>query len=94
MSQESPAALLNLLRSGAMQPGRFNSQHSNQNPGPSDGFLASLAELANHDSIGNALSAYGLGGGGGAFDWPTGLSSSSNAQELQPSTSSSPFHMS
>jgi hypothetical protein len=63
-----------------MQPCRFNSQHSNQNPGLSDGFLASLAELANCDGISNALRACGLGGGGGAFDWPTGLSSSPNAQ--------------
>ena len=80
VSQESPAALLNLLRSGAMQPRRFNSPRSSQNPGLSDGFLASLAELAKHDGIGNALSAYGLGGGGGAFDWLTGLSSALKSQ--------------
>ena len=97
LSSESPAALLNhLLRSGGLQSGRFNSQQSNQNPGLSEGFLASLAELASanpgiSDGIGNGLSGYGLGGGGGAFDWPTGLGSSSNAQEPQPSTSSYSF---
>ena len=94
LSHESPAALLNLLRSGGLQSGRFNSQQPNQNL--SDGFLASLAELASAnpgigDGIGNGLSGYGLGGGAGAFDWPTGLGSGSNVQELQPSTSPSPF---
>ena len=93
-----PAVLLNLLRSGALQSSRFNPQQPSQNPGLSDSFLASLAELAStnpgiNDSIGSGLSGYGLGGGG-AFDWPTGLGSSSNAQEPQPSTSSCSFHMS
>ena len=90
---ETPA-LLNLLRSGAFQSGRFGSQQPNQNPGHSDSFLASLAELAStnpgiSDAIGNGLSGHGLGPGGSAFDWPTGLGSSSDAQEPQPSTSSS-----
>ena len=89
LSSESPAALLNLLRSGGLQAGRFNPQQSNQNPGLSDGILASLAELAssnpnNSDGISSGL-------GGGAFDWPTGLGSSSNAQEPQHSTSQSLF---
>ena len=93
-SSESPAALLNLLRSGGLQSGRFGSQQSNQNL--SEGFLASLAELASanpgiNDGIGNGLSGYSLGGGAGAFDWPTGLGSSSNTQEPQSSTSPSPF---
>ena len=94
---ESPAALLNFLRSGGLQSGRLNPQHPNQNSGPSEGFLASLAELASanpgiSDGIGHGLGGYGLGGGGGgAFDWPTGLGSGSSAQEPQPSTSSSPF---
>jgi len=95
-SSESPAALLNLLRSGASQSGRFNSGQSNQNTGLSESFLNSLAELASanpgiSDGIGNSLGAYGLEGGAGAFDWPVGLGSSSNAQEPQPSTSSSLF---
>jgi len=92
LSAESSTALLNLLRSGSLQSGRFNPQPSNQNPGLSEGILASLAELASanpgiSDGIGGGLSGYGLGGGGGAFDWPTGLGSSSNAHEPQPSTS-------
>ena len=96
LSSESRAALLNLIRSGSLQSGRFNSQQSNQSSGPSQGFLASLAELVSanpgiSDGVGNGLSGYGLGGGGGAFDWPAGLGSSSNAQEPQPSTSSSSF---
>lgn len=91
---DAPAALLNLLRSGAFQSGRFGSQQPNQNPGHSDSFLASLAELAStnpgiSDTIGNGLGGYGLGPGGSAFDWPTGLGSSSNTQEPQPSTSAS-----
>jgi len=80
------AALLNLLRSGAFQPGHFGPQQSSQNPGLSDSFLAPLAELAStnpgiSDTIGTGLGGYGLGPGGSAFDWPTGLGSSSNAQE-------------
>ena len=90
---ESPAALLNLLRSGGLQSSRFTSQQPSQNP--SEGFLASLAELASANptinDIGNGLSGYGLGGGAGAFDWPTGLGSSSNPQEQQPSTSPFPY---
>ena len=95
LPSEPPTTLINLLRSGGLQPGRFNS-HQSQSTSLSDSFLASLAELASvnpgiSDGIANSLSSYGLGGGGGAFDWPTGLGSSSNAQEPQPSTSSSPF---
>jgi hypothetical protein len=48
----------------AARPLRFSPL--NQNPSLSDGFLASLAELANHDGIGNAFSADSLTGG--AFD--------------------------
>lgn len=94
LSQDSHTALLNLLRSGALHSaGRFAPQQLNQNPGLSDSFLASLADLASinpgiGDGIGGGLNGYGLGGGG-AFDWPTGLGSSSSAQEPQPSTSSS-----
>ena len=94
LPSESTATLLNILRSAGLQPGRFNSQPSNQNPPES--FLASLAELASTnpgiiDSLSNGLSGYGLGTGAGAFDWPTGLGSNSNAQEPQPSTSSCLF---
>ena len=93
---ESTAALLNLLRSAGVQSGRFSSQTQNQNPPLSEGFLASLAELASAnpgiaDGLGNGLSGYGPGAGGGAFDWPTGLGSSSNALEPQPSTSPFPL---
>lgn len=90
LSSESPATLLNLLRSGGLQTGRFNPQQSNQNPGLSDGILASLAELASSNSNASDGISSGLGGGG-AFDWPTGLGSSSNAQEPQHSTSRSLF---
>lgn len=92
LPSDSSAAILNLLRSAGLQPGRFNSQQPNQNPVLSESFLASLTELASTnpgigDSLGNGLSGYGLNGAGGAFDWPTGLGLSSNAQEPQPSTS-------
>ena len=92
LPSDSSAALLNLLRSAGLQTGRFNPQQSNQNPGLSESFLASLAELASNnpgvnDGVGNGLGAYGLSSGGGAFDWPTGLGPSSNAREPQPSTS-------
>lgn len=91
---DSPAALLNFLRTAGLQSGRFNSQQSSQHPHLSESFLASLAELASAnpgigDGLGNGLGGYGLGGAGGAFDWPTGLGSGSNPQEPQPSTSSS-----
>ena len=61
------------------QEGHFSSQRLDQNPGLSDGFLASLAELVSThlgigDGVGNALGAYGLAVGGGTFDWPTGVS--------------------
>jgi len=88
LPSDSHAALINLLRSGALQSGRFNSQQPNQNPGHPDGFLASLAELAStNPGTNDGIGGYGLGPGGSAFDWPTGLGSSSNAQEPQPSTS-------
>lgn len=91
---DSPAALLNFLRTAGLQSGRFNSQQPSQNPHLPESFLASLAELASAnpgigDGLGNGLSGYGLGGAGGAFDWPTGLGSGSNPQEPQPSTSAS-----
>lgn len=99
LPSESTAALLSLLRSAGLQSGRFNSQSQSQNPPLPEGFLASLAEFASAnpgigDSLGNGLSGYGLSTGGGAFDWPTGLGSSSNTQEPQPSTSSSHFLLS
>ena len=93
LPSESTSALLNLLRSAGLQSGRFNSQPSNQNPSHPESFLASLAELASANPgilDGLGPSSYGLGGSGGAFDWPTGLGSSSNTQETQPLTSSSP----